>query len=86
MTIMKTDIRFLDNEKEKLEDALSFFRSIEEQIDRKDNETFWAYGSAQQAFLSSLQSIAMQARISTEINLKRINEEIEFEEKKNERF
>lgn len=83
--IMKTDIRFLDKEKEKLEDALSFFRSIEEQIEKKDNENFWAYQSAQQAFLISLQSLAMQARIVTEINIRRIDKEIESEEKKDER-
>ena len=83
--IMKTEIRFLDKEKEKLEDALSFFRSIEEQVDRKDSETYWAYGGAQQAFLIGLQQLAAQARIVTVINLRRISKEIEIERKEEER-
>lgn len=83
--IMKTDIRLLDNEKEKLEDALSFFRSIEEQIEQKDRETCWSSRSSQRAFLDSLERIAMTARISTQISLESLNGEIEIERKKDER-
>ena len=84
--IMKTEIRFLDKEKAKLEDALEFFRSIEAQVDRKDSETYWPYGGAQQAFLISLQQLATKARIVTEINIRRISEEIEIEKKREESY